>query len=285
MTPAAALHTWVFDPLAIVAVAAAGWAYARGLGRLWGRAGSGHGIRRGQATAFAVGLGAIVIALLSPLDAVDTTLFSAHMLQHLLLMLVAAPLLVLGRPMAPFAWALPLAWRRGIGRVTRTRQVRAVWRAVTHPVVVWTLNLIVLWAWHLPALYEAALTNDAIHAVEHLCLLGAALLFWQTVCAAHGRRLARGMDVLYVVAAGVQMNILGALITFAGAVWYPSQEGADLAAWGLTPLADQQLAGLIMWVPSSAVYLAATATLFLAWLRTEEAAMQRRERLALVVRD
>jgi len=254
-----------------------GW-YARGLGRLWARAGVGHGVSRSQIAAFAGGLGVIVIALISPLDALDTALFSAHMAQHLLLMLVAAPLLVRGASLAPLLWALPLPWRRTLGRQwQRSRVAHHLCRAITNPVTVWLLNLVALWTWHIPALYEAALQNDAVHALEHATLLGVSLLFWWLLLQPSGhRRLSRGFDILYVFTMGVQMSILGALLTFATAPWYPMQE-MQAAAWHLTPLEDQELAGLIMWVPSGVVYLLAAATLFISWLKAEELAMRRHE--------
>lgn len=273
-----ALRQWTWDPAVVGGLSIAAWWYARGLGRLWGRAGVGHGVRKGQVTAFAGGLAMVAVALLSPLDALDSALFAAHMTQHLLLVLVAAPLLVLGVPRVPFLWALPPAWRRTTGRGWRqSRVLHPLWHALTHPLVVWMLNLAVLWAWHIPALYEAALRHAPLHALEHGCLLGASLLFWSLLRAPEGqRRLQRGLDVLYVFTAGMQMSILGALIFFAGAVWYPAQE-ARPAAWRLAPLEDQQVAGLIMWVPSGVVYLLAAAFLFVAWLHAEERAMQARE--------
>jgi len=268
--------TWVADPVVIAGIALAACAYARGLGRLWARAGVGHGVRRGQAASFAGGLAIIAVALVSPLDALDTALFSAHMVQHLLLMLAAALLLVRGAPLVPMLWALPPSWRRWLGHGWRhARPLRAAWERLTHPVAVWCLNVVALWVWHLPAPYEAALRHAPVHALEHACLLGTSLLFWETLVATH-RRLARGLDILYVVTTGVQMSILGALLTFASAPWYPAQE-IRVAAWHLTPLEDQQLAGLIMWVPSGVVYLLVAAACFVAWLRAEEAAMQRRE--------
>ena len=278
MTPQALLHTWTWDPTVIAVIAITAWWYARGLGRLWGRAGVGHGVSRGQVAAFAGGLGVIVVALISPLDALDTTLFSAHMAQHLLLMLVAAPLLVRGASLAPLLWALPLPWRRTLGRRwQRSRVAHRVCRAITNPVTVWLLNLVALWTWHIPTLYQAALGNDVVHASEHASLLGASLLFWWLLMQPSGhRRLSRGFDILYVFTMGVQMSVLGALLTFAAAPWYPMQEVGS-AMWHLTPLEDQELAGLIMWVPSGVVYLLAVAALFIGWLKAEEMAMRRRE--------
>lgn len=278
MNPQTLLRTWTWDPAVVAGIAIAAWWYARGLGRLWGRAGVGHGVSRGQVAAFAGGLATLVIALISPLDALDTALFSAHMTQHLLLMLVAAPLLVRGASPASFLWALPLPWRRAVGRRwQRSRVVHGLWDAITQPVAVWLLNLVALWAWHVPVLYEAALQNDALHACEHASLLGASLLFWRLLMQpARRRRLSRGLDILYVFTMGAQMSVLGALLTFGASPWYPVQE-AQAAQWRLTPLEDQELAGLMMWVPSGVVYLLVAAALFVAWLNAEEVAIRRYE--------
>lgn len=280
-TPRDLLYTWTWDPGVVGGIVVAAWGYARGLGRLWGRAGVGHGVSRGQVAAFVGGLATIMVALISPLDALDTALFSAHMVQHLLLMLVAAPLLVRGSVLTPFLWALPLTWRRAVGRKWhRSRIAHGIYRALTNPLAVWLLNLGVLWTWHVPVLYEAALQNDTVHALEHGSLLGASLLFWWLLLqSSTHRRLSRGFDILYVFTMGVQMSVLGALLTFAPSPWYLVQE-AGVAAWHLTAIEDQELAGLIMWVPSGVVYLLAAATLFIAWLNAEEVAMRHHEAAA-----
>ncbi len=265
---------WSWDPTVIIPLVIVAWMYARGVGVLWGRAGVGHGVSRWQAAAFVAGLVTIILALVSPLDTVNETLFAAHMSQHLLLMLVAAPLLVLGVPSVPFLWALPLTSRRALGHWWKgATGARAVWHALTHPLVVWSLNVAALWVWHLPVCYQMALESAPVHAAEHACFLGTSLLFWWAVFHPSGRRrLGGGMSVLYVFAMGMQMSILGALLTFSTALWYPAQE-ASSAAWGLTPLEDQQLAGVIMWIPSGVLYLIAAAALFLIWMRDAEAAM------------
>jgi putative membrane protein len=278
VTPDNLWRAWTWDPTVVLGITAASWAYLRGLGRLWGRAGIGHGVRRWQAAAFAGGILALIVALLSPLDSLDDALFSAHMVQHLLLILVAAPLLVLGAPLGPFLWALPASARRAIGQWwKRARGVRLAWHSISHPLVVWSLSVVAIWTWHVPSLYEAALRNEAVHAVEHASFLGTALLFWWIALDPRGqRRLGLGASVPYVFTMGLQMGILGAILSFAPTLWYPLQE-ADTAAWGLTPLGDQQLAGLVMWVPAGIIYLLAALALLARWLAVEEAATRRRE--------
>jgi putative membrane protein len=214
----------------------------------------------------------IVVALVSPLDGLSESLFAAHMVQHLLLLLVAAPLLVLSEPLAPLLWALPREKRIALAGWTRRQHgLGRGWRVVNRPLVAWLLATAILWIWHLPALYDAAIRNAAFHALEHGCFLGSALLFWW-VLPRRGRRQAMsgGAGVLYLFAAGMQSSVLGALMTFAGSAWYGAHT-ATTASWGLTPLEDQQLAGLIMWIPASVIYLAAAAVLFVNWLGAMDA--------------
>jgi cytochrome c oxidase assembly factor CtaG len=143
---------------------------------------------------------------------------------------------------------------------------------------VWLLTLVALWAWHLRALYDAALEHAPIHALEHACFFGSAMLFWWTAVAPSGRRrLARGADVLYVFTGGFQGAVLGALFVFASTPMYPFYSAARTAPWGLTPLADQQLAGAVMWVPSGIVFLVVAGWLFVRWLGAMEREMRRIE--------
>jgi putative membrane protein len=269
--PADLWAAWSWEPSVLLALALATWAYARGLRALWRSAGLGRGVRTWQAAAYAGGLLTVFVALISPLDALSSALFSAHMVQHLLLMLVAGPVLILGAPLAPLLWALPEASRRALGGWwKRAGPLRAVWCAVSRPLVVWTLQAIALWAWHLPGPYQAALQNDLVHAAEHASFLITALLFWWTLAHSGGRGvLGYGAGIVYGFTTGVQSSVLGALITFAPQPWYPAY-AESAAVWGLTPLRDQELAGLIMWVPAGTVYLLAALALFALWLRAED---------------
>jgi hypothetical protein len=192
-------------------------------------------------------------------------LFSAHMLQHMMLMLVAAPLLVLGLPGYTLLWALPPRARRGLASALRARWVRATLRVLSAPLGAVALHLLAIWAWHLPSLYEAALESEPVHVLEHASFLGTALLFWWRVRASAGS----GAALLYVFCIAMQGGVLGVLITLSPTVWYPVQ-AVGAAAWGLTPLEDQQLAGLLMWVPGGAVYLGTALWLASAWLGAAE---------------
>jgi cytochrome c oxidase assembly factor CtaG len=226
-------------------------------------------VRPWQAAAFLAGSLALVAALVSPVAALSRVLFSVHMTQHEVLMLVAAPLLVLGRPLSVWLWALPAGARARAGGWSRTPAWRRAWGFLTGPLIVWLLHGAILWIWHLPALYEAAVGNEAIHAFEHLCFLLTAGLFWWALI--HGRygRLGYGMGVLYVFLTALHTGALGALLTFAPRVLYPLY-GRAAVALHRDPLEDQQLAGLLMWIPFGVVFLLIALALLAAWLGESE---------------
>jgi putative membrane protein len=263
-------RAWSSNPTVALGLALLALAYLRGLLALWGQAGYGRGVRPWRAAAFAGGIIALLIALVSPLDALGAALFTGHMAQHMLLTLVAAPLLALGAPLVPLLWALPRPLRRGL-----PGQGLAAWRILSSLPAAWALHAAALWLWHLPGFYQAALHNQLIHAAEHACFLGTAGLFWWALLQPAGA--ARyGVRVLALFTFMVQSSFLGALLLAARAPWY-GEYAPQSGRWGLTPLEDQQLAGLIMTLPSDAIYLLAALTLFALWLRAIERQSQRRE--------
>jgi cytochrome c oxidase assembly factor CtaG len=263
-------RAWSFDPLVVCGLLAAALAYARGLRALWAR-GMGRGVSPWRAAAFAGGLVALAVALLSPLDALDGELFTIHMAQHMLLILVAAPLLVLGAPGLAVLAGLPRGARRGLTRRRRSLAGAAIGWALDQPLLVLLAHVGVLWTWHLPVPYQAALASPPLHAMEHITFLGTAMLLWRVVLGPDPRhRLGRGLAILSVFVTALQAGALGALLTFAPQPLYPRQ-ALGSAAWGVTPLADQQLAGIVMWVPGGVVYLATAAALLLVWLAEMEA--------------
>lgn len=270
------VRSWSLEPGIILSLALAAWLYFRGVQLLWRESGTGRGIRKWEAACFAGGWLSLFIALVSPLHPWGSVLFSAHMVQHEVLMLVAAPLLVLGRPLVPFLWALPLSWARRIGNWGKAELFQHVWKALTNPLVAWAIHAAALWAWHAPALFQATLTSEWVHALQHLSFLLSALLFWWSLI--HGRQglMGYGAATLYVFTTSIHSGLLGALLTFAPTVWYPSYEGLT-SSWGLTPLEDQQLGGLIMWIPAGLVYIVAGLALFAGWLRESEARVLRKE--------
>ncbi len=268
---------WAWEPLVLFGVGMAACWYAAGVRRLWHRAGVGRAVGRGHAWLFAAGLLAVSLALMSPLDALGNALFSAHMAQHLILIVLAAPLLVLGRPLLPFVWALSPSWRRHAGRWwAGGPSVRMALGAITLPSVVWVAHAAALGFWHVPGPYGWAYNHEWVHVIEHASFLGSGCLFWWVVFQPTGRRrLGYGAAVLYVSALAAVMGAFAAVLTFARTPWYV-EHLYRTAPWGLTPLEDQQLAGLIMWIPTSVVYLAAVSFCFVQWLEKDGGAPRRR---------
>jgi putative membrane protein len=271
---------WTLAPAVLGGCLLAAWLYARGLRALRRRAGHGRVVPAWRGWCYAAAWLALLVALVSPLDAVSAALFSAHMLQHLLLVMVAAPVFLLGDPMMTSVWALPLGWRRAVGAWwRRTPAVRAAWRVLTAPLVAWTLHVAALWAWHLPTLYDCALSSERVHVLEHAIFFLTALLFWWPILRPHGRRLPTMTAVFYLFAAAMQGTLLGAVLALARHPLYAAHFGTT-RAWGLTPLEDQQLAGLLMWVPAGFVYLAALVPPVLRALR-ETTGQRARSSLAI----
>jgi len=242
--------------------------YGVGLVRVWRSAGYGHGVRPYQVVAFCCGWIAMAAALSPPMDEWSDTWIVAHMLQHELLMAVAAPLMAMGAPLVAFLWATPARVRRPMLSSVRSRPISAAWAALTAPLTVFLLHAIALWVWHLPSLYDYALEHEGVHLLQHACFFGTAALFWWGI--AHGRygRVGQGAAVLYVFATAVHGGALGALLTFSPRVWYAPYLARHSGA--LTPLEDQQLAGLLMWVPGGLVFAAGGLMLFAAWLRASD---------------
>jgi putative membrane protein len=237
--------------------------YCIGLMRLHSAARPGRRVF-GRALAFAGGLGVLCIALLSPLDAWSAELFAAHMVQHELLMLAAAPLLVLGRPLPIFLWAFSGAWRNALATWSRSGLVRRCWQGLVSAGTAWALHALALWIWHVPPFFNAAVLNRGIHDMQHLTFLLTALVFWAALFDER-RRERQGVAILYLFTTTVHTSILGALITFAGHPWYASYLQMS-TQWHLTALEDQQLGGLIMWVPGSLVYVGAALVLLARWI-------------------
>jgi putative membrane protein len=268
VTPANLWASWSWEPAVVVTLLVTGALYAVGVGRLWSIS-VGVGIRRWEASAFGVGWLAIALALVSPLHALGGSLFSAHMAQHELLISVSAPLLVLGRPVIPFLWALPRSWRPRVGGFALRAPVSSGWRSLSRPSVAFALHAIALWAWHLPGPYQATLTSELMHTLQHVSFIATALLFWWTIFGARHSTLGYGGAVFYLFATALQTGALGALLTFAPSLWYPAY-ASTTGLWGLTPLEDQQLGGLIMWIPGSIPYLVAALVMLVRWLRESE---------------
>lgn len=262
-------RAWEFEPGVVVPLLLSALVYAVGTFRVWRTAGIGHGVSKQQAACFAAGWFALATALVSPLHRWGNMLFSVHMVQHEVLMLAAAPLLVLGRPLVAFLMAMPTTWAKAISRTATAGAMSALWGVLLHPMVAWFIHAVVLWAWHIPYLFQWAVHNEFVHAIQHLSFLLSALMFWWAVVQDKYRAIGYGAGVLYMFSTALHSGMLGALITLANRIWYPAYV-ATAPIWGIEALEDQQLGGLIMWAPACVVYILAGLVLFAGWLRSAE---------------
>jgi len=253
---------WTFDPWVVTPLLISLLLYASGTLRLWHRAGVGRGISRWRLAAYAAGWLSLAGALISPLHWYGERLFTLHMVEHEIVMAVSAPLLVLARPGGAFAWALPAGLRRPAWSLGRLPPLRWAWIALTAPVMATILHGVAIWIWHVPSLFDATVQHVGIHRLQHLSFLVTALLFWWALL----WRCEPGTAAVHVILTMLHTGVLGALLTFAPRVLYEAQT-AQSAICGLTPLEDQQLAGLVMWVPAGTVYAGAALAFLALWLR------------------
>jgi len=252
--------------------------YIAGVTRLWRSAGRGRGITTNAAMAFGLGWLSLFVALIGPFHEMSEALFSAHMTQHEILMLVAAPLIILGRPQIAAAWAVPQGWKRYLIGVTHDDTLERGWRFVSGGFAALLIHAAALWIWHIPALFDATLESDIVHAMQHASFFGTALLFWWAILNSSLDWKSSFVGVLYLFITSLHSGILGALLTFTHRDLYPVYSSTT-AAWGLTPLEDQQLGGLIMWVPASLVYIGAGLVMFARLLSASEKQAVRNERV------
>lgn len=260
---------WSWEPWLLVCLAAAVVPYVAGMLRMGARRTQILG--RWRAPSFFGGLLLLFLALMSPLDEVADSLFSAHMLQHMLLLLVIPPMLVYGRPVITWLWAFDTDARRAVVRGWKWSKLEAMFGFLMRPLCVWTLLTAALCCWHLPGPYDAAVRHEWLHDLEHLSFLAFALAFWTIVIEPYGRRraLGYGATAVFVVSSGFVMSLIGAILVFATTPLYAVHLHTT-QAYGLTPLEDQQLAGIIMWIPSNLVHVAALSVVFFAWFRADE---------------
>jgi putative membrane protein len=269
-------NSWAFEPGIVVPLLLSLLLYLHGTQRFWRKSGLGRGVKIWHVAAFAAGWLSLVVALVSPLHPWGRVLFSAHMTQHEILMLIAAPLLVLGRPLLVFLRALPSHWSGALVRLTHVNWWESIWHCITRPFTAWLIHAVVLWGWHAPYLFQATIDHEWVHAAQHSSFLFSALLFWWAILQGNRSLINHGAAVLYLFTTAMHSGLLGALITVAHRLLYPAY--ADTTqAWGLTPLEDQQLGGLIMWVPAGVVYVVASLAFFAGWLRASEERVRKKE--------
>lgn len=247
---------WTLDPTLLIGLALILGGYLYAIGPARRRWNLGEAATRAQITYFTLGWVALALSLISPLDTLgDDYLFSAHMIQHMIIAVVAPPLLLMGIP----RWLaeLPL----------RTEGARTVARWVANPIVAFGAFQADIWLWHAPALYDLTLANGAVHILEHLTFLVFGLMYWLPILSPTPLfpRISRGFAVLYLFVGCQPMVALGALLTFAAHPLYTPYIAAP-RVWGLSPLSDQQLGGLIMWLPTNIPYLVALSAAFFLWV-------------------
>src|SRR5438270_504370 len=262
------LTAWNWEPSIIIGTALLVGLYLYGIGPLRRKYQLATEVKRGQVVAFLLGVFIMFLALVSPLDELgDSYLFSAHMVQHLFITLVGPPLLLIGTP----AWLLqPLL---------RQRAVFLIARVLTFPALAFLLYNADFWLWHAPPLYNATLENQGIHILEHVTFIVFGILNWWPIFSPSEElpRLSLGGQILYIFLTGMPTVALGAGLTF-----FPPLYAPYLAApriWGLSAAVDQQLGGLIMWIPGNIFYIVIVSILFIRWMHGQDAKQREQEAL------
>jgi putative copper resistance protein D len=260
------LLAWRFDPIPIIGVLVAAVAYLWAVRRVTARHPANRPAR-GRTVAFMAGLVAILLALVSPIEAYEGQLFSVHMVQHMLLELVAAPLLLLGAPITLTLRASSASVRRVLLAILQSRLVHVI----SFPVIAWVLFAAVNWGWHFSALYNVALENEPLHYVQHFTFVAAALLFWWPVIGLDPSpwRMPHPVRLFYLFLAMPQNSFLGVALMSTGEVLYPHYL-SNLRTWGLSPLDDQHLGGILMWVMGDMAFLVGMALVVASWVRLED---------------
>ena len=262
---------WPAEPVLLISLAAVASLYWLGWSRL-NRVAGGGAVSTPRAVAFSAGCIAVAIALLSPVAVYSERLFFMHMIQHLLLLLIAPPLLLLGKPLVPMLWGLPGSWRRSLGQVLGPGRILArIGHILTMPLFAAAAFIITIAVWHIPVFYDAAQGRSLTHDLEHLMFFGTALLYWWPVIHPAGgrRRLSYALALPYLLPPFLESMLIGVLLTFADRPLYRTY--AEMAMpWGFNVVTDQQLGGLIMWIPGGMLFLIPLVGLLGALLRDEE---------------
>jgi putative membrane protein len=267
------LLAWSFDPLALALIGGAALVWLRAV-REVDAAHPRTPVSPWRTAAFLGGLAAIALALLSPVERYESALISVHMVQHMLLQLVGAPLLLLGAPVTLALRVASPVWRARLLAVLRSRIVHVV----THPIVAWILFVVVTWGWQFSPLYDVAVENTLVHYVQHAIYLGAALLFWWPVIAADPapRKLSYPVRAAYLAMAIPQSSFLGITLMNVQPSLYPHY-WTQLRTWGPPFAQDLQIAGAIMWGNGSMMFGIGLILVVAAWMRAEERQTRRRE--------
>ncbi|HLZ64266.1 MAG TPA: cytochrome c oxidase assembly protein [Ktedonosporobacter sp.] len=260
------LTQWNWQPSIIIGTILAIGLYLYAVGPLREKAFPAEEIKTSQVVMFLLGVNAIFLSLFSPLDKLgDTYLFSAHMVQHLALTLVGPPLMILGTP----GWLIQPLLRNSL--------ILRIARFLTHPIIAFLLFNIDFWLWHAPPLYIATLTHETLHIFEHMTFIVLGLIYWWPVFSPVKElpRLSIGGQILYLFLGGMPTVALGAGLTFMQPLYTPYIYAPRV--WGMSPALDQQLGGLIMWIPGNIVAIIIASILFIRWMQAQDARQRAEE--------
>ena len=252
---------WTFEPLVTVPLALLLLLFLAGSARLASRS----VVSRPRTWLFLGGWLILTLSLVSPLHESGERSFTLHMIEHELIMLVATLLLAASHASGILAWGLPGRLRQTLAGGWKAPVAKA-WRQLTEPVTATVVQALVMWAWHAPALFDRALTSQAWHMAQHLCFIAASLLFWSAILRRGGHLLSAACLFLTSLVEGA----LGALMAVSASPWYSAYAAMGLSGIGLDPVTDQQLAGLIMWIPGGLVHGGAALVLLHAWLTASD---------------
>jgi cytochrome c oxidase assembly factor CtaG len=249
---------WTLDASVTVPLLLAAGLYAIGWWRLHRRAERGRAMLAHRAWLYAAGWLVLAGALVSPLHEAGERSFTMHMIEHELLMLPAALLLVAARPGPVLLWGLPRALRRLFGSAAQW----PLWRRLSEPVTATAIQALAIWLWHMPGPFDLALRHEGWHIVQHLCFVLSALVFWWAIL----HRTNQPFAAVCLFATSMIGGALGALMALSSSPWYAAYAQMGMTPFGLTPEEDQQLAGLIMWIPGGLFHLGAALWFLARWL-------------------
>jgi cytochrome c oxidase assembly factor CtaG len=261
---------WTLDAQITIPLLAFAALYAIGAWRLRERSGLGRRERARDVRLFVAGWLVLAVAIVSPLHAGGERSFTLHMVEHELIMLAAAWPLAASRPLPALLWALPQEMRGRVGSLGNAPWLSAPWRFLTEPMVATVVQAVVMVAWHMPALFDRALGNETWHMAQHLFFLGSALLFWWAMANGRSGRHSHGLAAICLFVTSLVGGLLGALMSFSASPWYGPYEAMGMTPLGMTPVEDQHLAGLLMWIPGGLVHAGAALFFLYKWLRASE---------------
>ena len=255
---------WNLDPVLLIPLAVALIVYAIGWYRLSHRASQPP-----RPLLFLSGWAVLTLSLVSPLHEAGERSFTMHMVEHELIMLVATLLLAASSAGAVLAWGLPRPLRVSLGGSWKS-PLQKLWRQLTEPVTATIVQAVVMWVWHAPALFNRALESTGWHIFQHGCFFISSLLFWWAMLHPRERGSGYGVSAACLFITSLVGGALGALMSFSSSPWYADYAAMGMTGIGLDPVADQQLAGLVMWIPGGLVHALAALAMFYKWLKASE---------------